>query len=405
MSNKLKVAIYSGDIPSTTFIERLVLGLARNGCEVFLFGFFKNKVSHPTGVRVVGYHNTKFGKLCHLLWYSFLLTLFRYRDKKKLDRLLQDHNSNHLKFKVKAYPVLWHRPDMFHLQWAKGLKDWMWVQDFGIKLVLSLRGAHINYSPIADTELAESYTANFPKVDGFHAVSNAIASKAIHYGAPNNNISVIYSGLDMETFQVLKSTNHADIFQIVSVGRPHWIKGYHYALGACHILKQRGIQFNYTIVGGAGDLELLYQVRDLGLEMEVTLLPHKPYEAVKQLIKDASVLLLPSVEEGVANVVLEAMALGTLVLSTNCGGMAEVIESEVNGFLVPIRNPDAIARKLIHIMELSKIDKQHITAEALDTVNKKHQMDVMISRMIRLYRQVLNDSNHAHKGNNNNEKL
>ena len=58
------------------------------------------------------------------------------------------------------------------------------------------------------------------------------------------------------------------------------------------------------------------------------------YLTVKELIKNADILLLSSVEEGIANVVLEAMALGTLVVSTECGGMNEVIKNNENGFLV-----------------------------------------------------------------------
>ena len=81
---------------------------------------------------------------------------------------------------------------------------WLAILALGIKLVLSLRGAHINYSPIADLKLADMYRKNFPKVDAFHAVSKAIALEAQKYGAQKSNISVVYSGLDLDVNKVFE---------------------------------------------------------------------------------------------------------------------------------------------------------------------------------------------------------
>jgi colanic acid/amylovoran biosynthesis glycosyltransferase len=297
--------------------------------------------------------------------------------------------------------VLWHKPDVFHVQWAKGLADWMWVKEFGVKLVLSLRGAHINYSPIANLELAAMYCQHFPQVDGFHAVSHAIAKEATSYGAPAHRIKVVYSGLPQFESQV-DAAIEADIqvldsesgeskpLHIISVGRPHWKKGYTYALDACNILKRAGFSFKYTIIGGRDDIELLYQVHDLNLQDEVCLSEQQPFETVKRMMQNADILLLPSVEEGIANVVLEAMALGTLVLSTNCGGMAEVITDSQNGFLVPIRNSEAIAKAVMHITALSLERKLEILQCAQNTIVEQHTENQMTSGMIGLYQEVLN---------------
>ncbi|WP_242155143.1 glycosyltransferase family 4 protein [Aestuariivivens sediminis] len=397
MTSKPAVAIYSGDIPGTTFIERLVLGLALSGQRVYRFGFLKAPVAYPKTVKVVGYRNTKIGKGLHLLQYTLLLILFRYKDKRQLDKFLKETATHLTRAKVKAYPVLWHRPEVFHVQWAKDLNNWMWVQSFGMKLVLSLRGAHINYSPIANDKLAAMYRAHFPKVDGFHAVSKAIAQEAEGYGALKARIAVVYSGLNLEALEAEK-LDGSSVFEMVSVGRSHWIKGYHYALDACKQLKHAGIPFKYTIIGAAHDIELLYQIKDLGLEDEVVLLKHTPFDRVQLLIRKASVLLLPSLKEGIANVVLEAMSLRTLVLSTDCGGMGEVINDGVNGFLVPIRNPKAIADKLIEIRALSNESKKQISNKAYNTVTEQHQLEQMVKGMQALYGDVLHNNGKGHHG-------
>lgn len=384
MSKKLKIAIYSGDIPSTTFIERLIKGLSVNKQKVYLFGFLKSKVAYNENTIVVAYKNTIISKSIHLLKYSTLLFLFKNKEKKRLDLILRLQSKNMLLSKVKCYPVLWHKPDIFHVQWAKGLADWVWVKDFGIKLALSLRGAHINYSPIADLELATMYKKHFPKVDGFHAVSKAIALEAERYSAKNKKIKVVYSGLNLEVSAKTELKNNT-VFQIISVGRSHWIKGYSYALDACRLLKEKGFQFKYTIIGGAKDIELLYQIEDLGLQDEVTLLDRIPFSKVQQQIQNSDLLLLPSVEEGIANVVLEAMTLKTIVLSTNCGGMDEVIKDYENGFLIPIRNSELMAKRIIEISKISEPKKEKIKQKAINTIKKQHNEKQMIKGMLELY--------------------
>lgn len=390
MKNKHKIAIYSGNVPSTTFVERLILGLSKSECDVYLFGLLKTKIAYNKFIKVFTYKNSKLNKAFYLLKYSFLLQVFKSKEKRKLDNLLRLKSQDSLLDKIKCYSVLWHKPDIFHVQWAKGIAYWSWVKDFNIKLVLSLRGAHINYSPLADTDLADSYRKYFPKVDHFHAVSNAIAKEAIKYGASPEKIDVVYSGLDLKSFRNSSILKDSDL-KIVSVGRSHWKKGYHYALDACKLLKEQNVPFTFTIVGAKNYLELMYQIKDLDLENEVLLLDSLSIEDVQKEIQSSSVLLLPSVEEGIANVVLEAMASRTLVLTTNCGGMEEVVKHKVNGFVCPMRDVNTMANLLLHIHKLTSQERELILDNAQQTIEEQHTEKLMVSNMLKLYNKVLNE--------------
>ncbi len=384
-----KIAIYSGAVPSTTFIERLIAGVAESGYKVYLFGMLKKKtVYKQPNIHRVTYTDSYFQKAFHLLKYSLLLFVFKYKSKQKLDAFIKGRSKYVSLSKIKYYPVLWHQPDILHIQWAKSISDWMWVQDFGMKIIVSLRGAHINISPIADPQLAATYKEYFPKVDGFHAVSKAIAREATTYGAKPERIQVVYSGFPSIKIPEPKTANRR--FKIVAVGRKHWIKGYHYTLESCRILKNEGVAFEYQIIGAADSEELQYLQTDLGLEQEVQLTGKLPFEEVQGRIHQADLLLLSSMEEGIANVVLEAMQLGTLVLSTNCGGMSEVIKDGVNGFLVPVRNPKAMATAIQKIQGLKEDEKEHILLEAKKTIDKQHSVSKMVGDMEELYNQVLN---------------
>ena len=388
MSNPIKVAIYSGAIPSTTFIERLISGLAfNNTTEVLLFGSINKRVEYQGQVIRIGFRKTKWSKLLHFLKYNLLLKLFKNESRRKLDQILKSENRyNHFN-RLKFYPVLWHQPDVFHLQWAKGVQDWMWVQQFDMKLVLSLRGAHINYSPLANPRLAQRYRDCFPKVDAFHAVSRAIALEASKYGASSDITKVVYSGLHLKNESSIPKSNQ--MFTMISVGRPHWKKGFSYAIDACKLLKDKGFQFKYTIVGGYDNIELVYQIHDLGLQDNISLVPNKPFLEVKAMVTSSDLFLLPSVEEGIANVVLESMLLKTLVLTTDCGGMTEVVEDGVNGFVVPIRDSKSIADKVIKISQYSENDINDILDNAFNKVKKNHNQDQMIEGMVQLYNELL----------------
>jgi colanic acid/amylovoran biosynthesis glycosyltransferase len=231
------------------------------------------------------------------------------------------------------------------------------------------------------------YNTQFPNVDAFHAVSKAIAEEAEKYGAEKDRIHVVYSGLplDQEAIATAKQNN---VFQMVSIGRAHWKKGYTYALDACKLFEELNFKFNYTIVGAANAIEFAYQVHDLKLTNDVTLLDKLPYKEVQEVIKNADLLLLPSVEEGIANVVLEAMLNNTLVLTTDCGGMAEVIKDGDNGFSVPIRDPAAMGTKIIEIAALPQAKKTQLLKNAVQTIKKQHSEQHMVDQMLALYQSI-----------------
>ncbi len=386
-SNHPKVAIYCGLIPSTTFIERLIVGLAEDGVEILLHGYLKNPVNYDSkNIKVIGYRKS-LSKIRLILKYAILFAVARPRQLYQLRKcyLRRKSSKSFLKWFVKTSPIVWHKPDIFHLQWAKSIEDWIFLKEFGIKVVVSLRGAHINYSPIADKNLADMYLRIFPEVDAFHGVSEEICREASKYGADLEKCRVVYSGLNLAKFpfQTKKEIDLSNV-KIISVGRPHWKKGYNVALDAMKILKDRGLAFKYKIIGGR-DEELIYQIRDLGLKDCVSLEDNVSFEEVKILIANADVLLLPSVEEGIPNVILEAMALGTIVISTNCGGVSEVIEDGKSGFLVSLRNPLSIADKIQSLSRFSAVELNRLRQQARTVVEHQHNHQKMVEDMKKLY--------------------
>ena len=134
--------------------------------------------------------------------------------------------------------------------------------------------------------------------------------------------------------------------------------------------------------------ELIYAINDNNLEEHVTLIPSLNQNDVYSIIQKSDLLILPSLEEGIANVCIEAMALGTTVISTNCGGMEELIIDNETGFLVPTRDPVALANKIIEVKRMGSEKKNTIQKKARLRVEEQHNEAKMIADMENLYRIV-----------------
>ncbi|MCC1484891.1 glycosyltransferase family 4 protein [Winogradskyella immobilis] len=391
MKKGITVAVYSGVSKSTTFIERLIKGLVKKNVNVLVFGVANGKCFQSKSIKYHCY-GSKLNKLIRLCKYTLLLSLFKPKDKIRLDEIIKSNTIEPKRvLRLKYYPVLYYKPDIFHLQWAKSIKDWMWVQEFGMKLVVSLRGTHITISPKANPFYKDLYLELFPKVTAFHAVSESISKEAEKYNADPDKINVVKSGLLLESFQFQSKKQIYKPLKIISVGRSHFSKGYSFALDAMAILKEKKTAFHYTIIGVEEDEKLIHQRSQLQLKKEVTLKESVSFSKVKEELKDADVLLLSSIEEGIANVVLEAMALGILVVSSNCGGMNEVITNEENGFLVPPRDINAMANCIMEVKNLSESDYNTIIKKARLKIEQNHSHEKMVSGMLNLYKTVLNN--------------
>jgi len=378
----LKIGILSGAIPSTTFIEALLRVLAKNGHEVLAFGTKQGAISSTeTGVRYFCFARGRVSITLVACGYWLLFLTLRRKQAGAIFKRVTSERRDLRYFLMRSsriLPLLWFSPDVVHVQWAKSLPDWIVLHDFGVKLAVSLRGAHINYSPITEVWLAKAYKKCFHLVDGFHAVSEAIATEAEKYGADRSKTRVIYSYvrdevIELGRFRIQRQYDwEGRAMRIISVGRYHWKKGYNYALDAMKILHDRGHDFRYSIVASGDNEEYLHQIYDLGITGKVMLQSGVSHKEALQEIYQSDVLLLPSVEEGVANVVLEAMALGTLVVTTASGGMEEIIQNGDNGILTNIRDPESLASALISVMRLSPSERKCIATRAYQSILERH---------------------------------
>jgi glycosyltransferase involved in cell wall biosynthesis len=190
------------------------------------------------------------------------------------------------------------------------------------------------------------------------AVAEALKSVAVALDLPPDRIVVIGNGIDTEKFRMLdRSAARAaldlpdDAVVLVSVGGLCERKGFHRVIECMPELMRARPNLFYLIVGGPspeGDwrkhLEDIVSRR--GLQANVRFLGPMLPNDLKLPLSAANVFVLATRNEGWANVLLEAMACGIPVVTTDVGGNREVVSARFLGTVVPFGNREALGAAL-----------------------------------------------------------
>ncbi|MGH9851265.1 MAG: glycosyltransferase family 4 protein [Blastocatellia bacterium] len=179
-------------------------------------------------------------------------------------------------------------------------------------------------------------------------------------GVKETPIYAIYHGLDTRQFapRVTLAEEHATPL-LLSVGRLVEKKGFPFLIEACRLLKDKGYRFQCQIIGGAGPCaqQITSLIQELELEDAVTLRPAVTQEELRMIYQQATLFTLPCqiVEnddrDGIPNVLVEAMAVGLPVVSTNVSGIPELIEHGVSGLLAPQKDARALAHAIAALLD------------------------------------------------------
>lgn len=158
----------------------------------------------------------------------------------------------------------------------------------------------------------------------------------------------LYNGMDLD--RLPRSRTPRATRRLVAVGRLVEKKGFDDLLGALALLEAAGCPLELDLVGeGPLRPQLERRVAELGLGGAVRLLGALPQEEVLDRVRAATALVLPAVvaadgdRDALPTVVLEAMALGTPVVSTRVSGIPEMVEHDRSGLLVEQRDRAALA--------------------------------------------------------------
>lgn len=258
-------------------------------------------------------------------------------------------------------------------------------------IVTSFRGydlmKHLRVHP-------DAYRDLFHRGALFLPVSQTLATRLLEVGCSRNKIHVHRSGVSCERLRYRESRPSDGEIRVVTVARLVEKKGLSYAIEAVARVLASGKRVSYTVIGdGPLRTELEALVHQLGIEAHVRLAGAKGHTEVLDAVYAADVLIAPSItardgdEEGVPNSIKEAMAMGLPVIGTRHGGIPELIEDGVAGFLIPERDVAALAERLTYLIEhpdawpaMSRAARRRIEAE--------YDIAHLNDELVELYRQA-----------------
>jgi len=149
-------------------------------------------------------------------------------------------------------------------------------------------------------------------------------------------------------------------YNLLFVGRLEKIKGVEFLIQAISFIIKVFPQTTLTIVGdGHNKTDLCNLTKKLQLEKYIHFRGWVEHKDLNTYYEKASIVVIPSVvPENFPTVCNEAMSAGRPVIGTNVGGIPEIIDDEVNGYLVEPENPEQIAEKVIKLFSEEKLLKE-----------------------------------------------
>ncbi len=165
-------------------------------------------------------------------------------------------------------------------------------------------------------------------------------------GVPAHKLAFVPYGVDSDVYRPVPKAD--DVFRILFVGTLSIRKGFPYLLEAVGGLDWRGAELTLRGSETPESKRLLGAYRGT---IPISMVPPQPRARLKELYSNASVLVLPSIEDGFGLVIGQALACGTPVIATTATGGPDVIEDGKNGLIVPPRDSRALQDALTRLRE------------------------------------------------------
>lgn len=180
-----------------------------------------------------------------------------------------------------------------------------------------------------------------------------------------NDMPMIYNGIDIEAFKMNKINNDIerndapdrDSIKIIHIGRFDPAKNHELLIDAIAIVLKNVRNLKVQLVG-----EGEYRARLMKKAIKSNLGNHVDFLGVRkdtrELLADSDIFVLSSIAEGFGLVLVEAMALGLPIVSTDVGAVKEVVRDGVNGILVEPNSPRALANAMETLIKDKEKRKQ-----------------------------------------------
>lgn len=238
----------------------------------------------------------------------------------------------------------------------------------GIPVRVSSQRSLLNSYP-AWIRGADRIITNSPLVDKMTTVSEAVRSYAIQEeNIHPSKVVAIHTGIDIQAYQTTDDALSRSLVRsslgldnshvaVIVIARFHPVKGHAYLLEAIPSILDKAPHCRFLLVGeGPLEGELLTRIDELKLADKVFILGVR--NDVPRLLAASDIMVLPSLEEGLPNVILEGMAAGLPVVATSMGGIPELVIDRTTGILIPPGNAKTLAESTLELVNDRQLAKE-----------------------------------------------
>jgi glycosyltransferase involved in cell wall biosynthesis len=221
------------------------------------------------------------------------------------------------------------------------------------------------------------------------AVSDSVKADLIgRCRLEDNFVTVIHSGVDCDPQRLEWEILSPGRIPVVGTAGPlEAVKGFPFFLGAAARVLAAGREVEFVIAGAGPEEENLRRLaRELGIAEQVTFVPN--LLDFSEALEAMDLFCLPSLQQGIGTIMLEAMVLGRPVIATRVGGVYRVIRDGETGLLVPPSDSAKLAERIMELLDDPERARR-IGLAARAEVQQEFRVDQMVALTAQVYREVL----------------
>lgn len=208
-----------------------------------------------------------------------------------------------------------------------------------------------------DPRIVEREESEYDAADLITVPSSFALRSFVECGVPEAKLRLVPYGVDLHSFRTTARPEQGS-FQVLFVGTVSVRKGLRYLIDAFNKLEHP--RKRLTLIGPVSP-ELESSLDKLRTRIDIAILGAQPQNRLKHYMSASHALVLPSIEEGLALVQAQALACGCPVISSTNTGAADLFSDGVEGYIVPVRDSNAIANRLQMLADNSHL---HATMSA-----------------------------------------